>query len=109
MDYLKGKHPAAFKKWDGFQTTVMASERKGFEPSILVVLYNKPTSDLPTNLNCAFVVDVNSGKVRIGGEKLVTEAQHDMFPEAYKKSDDEEITSGGDRGVYLKQDLDAAS
>jgi len=129
MGLLAAKFPKTLDSWDGYQTSVMANDREGLDPVIIVGLYNKPTEEAPANLHRAFRIDVNSGDIDSGDETLVDAEQRRVYPEVYARFDeeqktfdeeeqktfdtqgeptdeDEEIVPGSDRDMYLKQDME---
>ena len=124
---IQVKFPKTFETWDGFQTSIVANDRVGLEPIIIVGLYNKPTEETPANLHRAFRLDVDNDKIDSGGEKLIDDEMHRVYPEVFTKrdaefkkeaeeaqesdkqpelTDVEEIESNTDSGMYLRQDMD---
>lgn len=121
---IQKKFPKTFETWDGFQTSVMANDREGLDPIIIVGLYNKPTEEAPANFHRGFKVDVANDTIDSGDEQLVEDEMRRVYPEVFAKrdadfkvevvdveeselSDAEEIESNSDRGMYLQQDLEA--
>lgn len=128
MGLLDERFPKTLESWDGYHTSVMANNREGLDPFILVGLYNKPTDENPANLHRAFRIDVNSGEIESGDETLVEAEQRRVYPEVYARfdeerktfdaemeeadtpselTDDEEVALGSDRDMYLRQDMEA--
>lgn len=122
---IQEKFPKTFETWDGFQTSVMANDREGLDPIIIVGLYNKPTEETPANLHRAFRLDVENDKIDSGDEELVEDEMHRVYPEVYAKrdaddkltveadeqpelpnDDDDYIEPGSDRDMYLQQDME---
>ena len=122
---IQEKFPKTFETWDGFQTSVMANDREGLDPIIIVGLYNKPTEETPANLHRAFRLDVSNDKIDSGDGGLVDDEMRRVYPEVYAKrdaedkiadesdeqpglidDDDDDIVPGSDRDMYLQQDME---
>ncbi len=118
---IQKKFPKTFESWDGFQTSIIANDREGLDPVIIVVLYNKPTEDIPANLHRAFRLDVANDSIDSGDNSMVEDEMKRVYPELYalRDADDkealdndteftdvEEIASNSDNAMYLKQDLE---
>ena len=124
LGVIQAKFPKTFKSWDGFQTSIMANDREGLEPIIIVGLYSKPTDELPANLHRAFRINVEEDSIDSGGEELVEEEMKRAYPELFAKraaedlaasicdqeegelTDEEKIASNSDEGMFLQQDLE---
>ena len=124
LGVIQAKFPKTFKSWDGFQTSIMANDREGLEPIIIVGLYSKPTDELPANLHRAFRINVEEDSIDSGGEELVEEEMKRAYPEVFAKraaedlaasifdqeegelTDEEKIASNSDEGMFLQQDLE---
>lgn len=112
---IQKKFPKTFESWDGFQTSIIANDREGLDPVIIVVLYNKPTEESPANLHRAFRLDVANDSIDSGDNSMIEDEMKRVYPELYARrdagdkdtelTDDEEIASNSDRAMYLKQDL----
>ncbi len=109
---IQKKFPKTFESWDGFQTSIVANDREGLDPVIMVVLYNKPTEEAPVNLHRAFRLDVANDSIDSGDNSMVEGEMKRVYPERYERddadtvlTDDEEIASNSDNAMYLKQDL----
>jgi len=93
LGVIQAKFPKTFESWDGFQTSIMANDREGLEPIIIVGLYNKPTDEIPANLHRAFRLNVEKDSIDSGGEELVDEEMKRAYPEVFAKRDAEDLAA----------------
>ena len=84
IPYLTEKHPGAFEGWDKHELAILARERKGEEPLMLAILYNKGDGKTAmVDIHAAFLLtsaEDGSDIIRVGGAELVQEYHRAYVP-----------------------------